>query len=88
MSITPMGRFHLDIRCDGQAWLEPAKVLEAQSLAEARKEAVELALCVAKGRQPASEVLVSVRGDTNPVSAVRVSVEKGRCGDCLVLRFT
>jgi hypothetical protein len=82
-----MGHFYLDIRCDGQAWIEPVKVLESQSLAEARKEAVELALCVAKGRQPASEVLVSVRDDAEPVSAIRVSVEKGRCGACLVLRF-
>ena len=82
-----MGHFYLDIRCDGQAWIEPVKVLESQSPAEARKEAVELALCVAKGRQPASEVLVSVRDDAEPVSAIRVSVEKGRCGACLVLRF-
>ena len=82
-----MGRFHLDIRCDGQAWLETAKVLEAQSLAEARKEAVELALFVAKDCQPGSEVLVSVQDDTEPVSAVRVSVKKGRCGACLVLQF-
>jgi len=71
-----MGNFYLDIRCDGQAWIEPVKVLESQSLAEAQKEAVELALCVAKGRQPASEVLISVRDDAEPVSEpVREHIE-------------
>ena len=82
-----MGCFHLDVRCDGQASWENAKVIEAQSLAYARKESVELALSLARDLEPTSLVMVYVREESEPDSVVRVLAEKRRFGASFVLRF-
>ena len=82
-----MGCFHLDIRCDGQASWENAKVIEAQSLVYARKEPVELALSLARDLEPNSEVMVCVREESEPGLVVRMLKEKVRVGASLVLRF-
>ena len=82
-----MGCFHLDVRCDGQASSENAKVIEAQSLAYARKESVELALSLARDLEPNSEVMVCVREESESGVVARVLTEKGRFGASLVLRF-
>ena len=82
-----MGCFHLDVRCDGQASPENAKVIEAQSLVYARKESVELALSLARDLEPNSEVMVFVREESEPGVVVRILKEKIRIGVSLVLRF-
>jgi len=82
-----MGCFHLDVRCDGQASWENAKVIEVQSLAYARKESVELALSLARDLEPNSEVMVCVREESEPGVVARVLIQKWRVGTSLVLRF-
>ena len=82
-----MGCFHLDVRCDGQACSENAKVIEVQSLACAREESVELALSLTRDLEPTSEVMVCVREESEPGFVVRVLAEKGRVGASFVLRF-
>ena len=82
-----MGCFHLDVRCDGQASSENAKVIEAQSLIYARKESVELALSLARDLEPTSEVIVCVREESEPGVIARVLAEKVTVGASLVLRF-
>ena len=82
-----MGRFHLDVRCTGQACLETAKVIEAQSLAYAREESVELALSLARDLEPNSEIMVYIREEPEPGFVIKVLTEKGRLGISLVLRF-
>ena len=82
-----MGCFHLDVRCDGQASSENAKVIEAQSLVYARKEPVELALSLARDLEPNSEVMVCVREESEPGLVVRMLKEKVRVVVSLVLRF-
>ena len=82
-----MGCFHLDVRCDGQACSENAKVIEAQSLACAREESVELALSLARDLEPNSEVMVCVREESEPGLVVRMLKEKVRVVVSLVLRF-
>ena len=79
--------FHLDVRCDGQASPENAKVIEAQSLACAREESVELALSLVRDLNHNSEVIVCVREESEPGVIARVLTEKGRVGASLVLRF-
>jgi len=79
--------FHLDVHCDGQACSENAKVIEAQSLACAREESVELALSLARDLEPTSEVMVYVREESETGFAARVLAEKGRVGASFVLRF-
>ena len=79
--------FHLDVRCDGQASSENAKVIEAQSLVYARKESVELALSLARDLKPNSEAVVCVREESEPGVVARVLTEKGRVGTSLVIRF-
>ena len=82
-----MGCFHLDVHCDGQACSENAKVIEAQSLACAREESVELALSLARDLKHTSEVIVYVREESEPGFVARVLAAKGRFGVSLVLRF-
>ena len=75
-----MGCFHLDVRCDGQARSENAKVIEVQSLACAREQSVELALSLARDLEPTSEVMVCVREESESGFFVRVLAERGRVG--------
>jgi hypothetical protein len=82
-----MGCFHLDVRCNGQACSENAKVIEAQSLACAREESVELALSLARDLEPTSEVIVYVREESETGIVARVLAERGRVGVSFVLRF-
>jgi hypothetical protein len=84
-----MGRFHFDVRYDGQSWSEDAKVIEATSPKEARQEAVELALWLAKEHLSASELVIRVRDDAlEPLASVRGSAERSRCGPSFTLQFT
>ena len=82
-----MGCFHLDVRCNGQACSENAKVIEAQSLACAREESVELALSLARDLEPTSLVMVYVREESETGIVARVLAERGRVGVSFVLRF-
>jgi hypothetical protein len=82
-----MGCFHLDVRCDGQACSENAKVIEAQSLACAREESVELALSLARDLEATSEVIVYMREESETGIVARVLAERGRVGVSFVLRF-